>query len=100
MFYIYILQSLTSSNYYVGYSSNPFKRLEQHNTKPAGTYTSKHLPWKLMAVFKSPSKEIAIKLERFIKRQKSKSLIEKLCDPDFVPSGELAQSVRVPHLRD
>ncbi len=41
----------------------------------------------------------AIAIERFIKKQKSRKLIEQLCDMDFVPNGILAQLVRVPGCR-
>jgi putative endonuclease len=46
----------------------------------------------------SPSQAIII--ERFIKKQNSRKLIELLCNPGFIPVGKLAQLVRVPHLRD
>jgi putative endonuclease len=42
----------------------------------------------------------AMRIEKFIKQQKSKKLIKKLIDPDFIPDGILTQLVRVPHLRD
>ncbi len=41
-----------------------------------------------------------MKIERFIKKQKSRILLEKLIDPNFEPSGFLAQLIRVPHVRD
>ena len=100
MFYIYILQSLTSDISYVGYSENPWERLIQHNTKEEGTFSSKHKPWELIAVLEAGTKSDAITYERFIKKQKSKKLIEKLSTTDFVLEGKLAQLVRVPHLRD
>ena len=45
-------------------------------------------------------KSIALNLGKFIKAQKSRRLLEKLIDKEFVPSGKLAQLVRVPHVRD
>ncbi len=101
MFYIYIIQSLSSGNYYIGYSNDPFRRVEEHNTTPFNTYTSKHRPWQLRAVFECGNPEgQAIKVEKFIKRQKSRSFVERLCDANFLPDGKLAQLVRVPHVRD
>ena len=41
----------------------------------------------------------ALKIERFIKKQKSRNLILKLVKGEQ-PDGVLAQLVRVPHLRD
>src|SRR5436305_9949801 len=101
MFYIYILQSKISCHFYCGYSANPWRRLIEHNTKPYNAYTSKYRPWTLAAVFESGELEReAIRLEKFIKMQKSRKLIQKLVDPCFIPTGHLAQLVRVPHMRD
>ena len=101
MYYIYILQSVSSGNFYIGYSEDPFRRLNEHNTSPHSTYTSKHRPWVLAAVFQCGKVESeCIKIERYIKRQKSRRLLEKLIDPALIPDGSLAQLVRVPHVRD
>jgi putative endonuclease len=100
MYYLYILLSKSSGISYIGYSEDPWERLSQHNTKEEGTFSSKHKPWELKAIFQTPSKADAISIERFIKKQKSKTLISKLIDPAFIPENKLAQLVRVPHLRD
>ena len=90
-----------SKKFYVGYSSDPFRRIKEHNTKPFTTYTSKYRPWQLKAVFEiSESEAEAIEMERFIKKQKSRILLQKLCNPGFQPDGFLAKLVRVPHVRD
>ena len=101
MYFIYILYSKISEKYYIGYSSNPFRRLVEHNTNPLKSYTSKYRPWLISAVFKC-SEDIGetLQIEKFIKKQKSRRLIIQLCDPYFVPTGFLAQLVRVPHMRD
>jgi putative endonuclease len=100
--YIYILQSKKSAKFYIGYSIDPWKRLEEHNSQNFfSTYTSKHRPWTLKAIFHcGDSKAQAMKIEKYIKKQKSRKLIEQLIDADFRPSGELAQLVRVPYIRD
>ncbi len=100
-YYIYILYSNSIDRYYVGYSSDPWLRLEQHISNSTDKYTGKAKDWILKAVFEvSNSAGHAIKIERFIKKQKSRNLILRLCDPEFIPTGVLAQLVRVPHLRD
>jgi putative endonuclease len=100
-YYIYILYSIVSNRYYVGYSSNPWNRLIEHNNDLHNTYTSKHRPWELKSVFLVGTVEsLAMKIEKLIKKQKSRTLIEKLLDPTFIPDGQLAQLVRVPHVRD
>ena len=101
MFYIYIIYSPSSDIYYLGYSKDPARRLIEHNSKLFDTYTSKHRPWLLKAYFECSDVESdAIQIERFIKKQKSRKLLEKLCNPVFVPNGILAQFVRVPDVRD
>jgi len=100
MFYIYILYSESSDIYYVGYTRDYKTRLVNHNTSSSITFSSKHRPWVLKAVFEcGAERKEAMALERFIKRQKSRSLIEKIIIADRL-EGKLAQLVRVPKLRD
>ena len=76
MYYIYILYSEKAKLYYVGYSSDPVRRLIEHNSTPFNTFTAKHRPWLLKASFEcSTSESDAIKVERFIKKQKSRRLV-------------------------
>ena len=98
MFFIYILHSSSSDVYYVGYSSDYSRRLIEHNTQEKhDTYTAKHRPWIIAAAFECSHDEgIAMKIEKFIKKQKSRKLIELLIQADFVPTGFLASLVRVP----
>ena len=99
-FFIYIIFSASIDKYYVGYSTNPWIRIEQHNTNTKDKFTGRTSDWELKAVFEVMNKSVAVRLERFIKKQKSRALIERLCQFDFLPDGILAQLVRVPHLRD
>jgi putative endonuclease len=97
-FYIYILQSLSTDKHYIGYSSNPWQRLEQHNTSDRATFTAKYRPWKLSAVFFCPGgRSNAVKLERYIKRQKNKSLIQQMINDDMQLTGVLGMLIRVPN---
>ena len=99
-YYVYILFSDSISKYYIGYSNDPWLRLTYHNNNEKDKYTGKGKPWKLCVVFLAENKTEAISCERFITKQKSKVLIEKLCNPEFIMDGKLAKLVRVPHLRD
>jgi putative endonuclease len=93
MYYLYILYNSEIDKYYVGHSSDPWRRLEEHNSEDNKTFTRKYKNWKLIAVFEvSENKGDADKLEKFIKI--------KLTDLNFIPKGKLAQLVRVPHVRD
>ena len=100
-FYIYILYSLEGDKFYVGHSSDPWNRLNQHLSNSPNKSTGKNRDWDLKAVFYvSNVRGDADRLEKFIKKQKSRNLIEKLINPDFIPNGNLALMVRVPHVRD
>ncbi len=100
-YYIYILYSSSADKYYVGSTDNWENRVKTHNETDRVTYTSKHRPWSLVAVFSvGDSRSEAMNLEKFIKKQKSRKLIERLIDASFIPEGKLARLVRVPHLRD
>ncbi len=101
MFYIYIIYSSHGDTYYLGHSQNPWQRLEQHNNNEPDKFTGRYSDWVLRAVFAiSEHKGDADKIEKWLKRQKSRKLLERLIDPLFEPSGELAQLLRVPHVRD
>lgn len=98
---IYILFSDQANKYYVGYSKDPWKRFEQHLTNEGNTFTGKFKNWRMMAVFEVGNDESeAMRIERFIKKQKTRRFIELLISPDFVPKDKLALFVRVPLLRD
>jgi len=77
MFYIYFLYSKSADKYYVGYTNDPERRLIEHNTKEFNAYTRKHRPWELAHSFPvSDNRGDAMKIELFIKKQKSRKLIE------------------------
>ena len=89
MFFVYILQSEKTNQFYIGHSDDPERRLIEHNESPHNTFTSKHRPWKLMAQI--PIGEIrgeAMRIEKYIKGRKSRSfnetLILKQNDTNFV----------------
>ena len=94
MYFIYIIYSDCANLYYVGYTNDPKRRLTEHNTNPHNTFTSKHRPWLMKALFEcGMSESRTLIIERFIKKQRSRKLIELLCDPHFIPVGKLAQLV-------
>ena len=100
MFYIYILYSETSAIYYVGYTNDVDRRLKEHNSPENNSFTGKHQPWTLKRAFVTgTSRSKAMKIEKFIKRQKSKVFIEKVID-NPISIDFIAQLVRVPRPRD
>ena len=64
----------------MGYSSDFNRRLQQHNDPEVrDTYTSKHIPWVLKAAFEcGHSESTALRIEKFLKKQKSRSLLERM----------------------
>jgi putative endonuclease len=101
MYYLYFLYSADADKFYVGHSSDPWRRFFQHLNNSKDKFTGRYNDWVLSAVFLVSSiKGDAEKVEKFIKRQKSRNLIHKMLDKDFVGIGILAQLVRVPHVRD
>jgi len=100
-FYIYILYSQDFDKYYIGHSEDPWRRIEEHNFGKFHKFTSYYRPWGLVAIFKiDGTRGDSMRIEKFIKKQKSRTLIQKLIDPDYIPEASLAQLVRVPHVRD
>ena len=100
-FFVYILYSASTDRYYVGQSEDHLRRLTQHNNGKFHKSTTSGRPWELKAVFEiQGGRREALKIESFIKKQKSRTLIERLIDPDFIPSNSLAQMVRIPQVRD
>ena len=75
--YLYILQSKSSSKFYVGISDNPKRRLEFHNTIEKG-FTSRYRPWEIVFLKEYANKAEALYNERKIKSWKSRKQIEKV----------------------
>ena len=101
MFYIYILYSESADRYYIGQTNDVVRRLEEHNTAEKNSYTAKYRPWVLKAKFPvSESLGEARIVENYIKRQKSRKIIEILIQ-DPHEFEKIAQVVRaVPTRRD
>ncbi len=74
---VYILQSEVDNSFYIGYTSNVEKRLEEHNNGKS-YYTKRKIPWKTVyrEIFKT--KRDAIIREKQLKNKKSHRFIESL----------------------
>ena len=100
MYYLYIIVSQRVNKHYVGITDDYNRRLEEHNTSEKNTFTSKYRPWKIAAVFKcADSLSEARKIENFIKKQKSRKILEKMINDEPL-YGILTKLVRVPYERD
>jgi putative endonuclease len=76
-FYCYILEC-SDGSYYTGWSTDPERRLVQHNRGTGARYTRSRRPVRLVYVEELPDKVAALKRERAIKalkRPKKQKLI-------------------------
>ena|ERR1035437_5536018 len=82
MFYVYILYSQSADKFYVGQTPDVQKRFSEHNNPvEKSKYTAKYIPWELILYFPvSDERGDAMKVEKFIKAQKSRKFILKLID--------------------
>ena len=79
MYYLYILYSPDYDKYYVGQTNDIERRLFEHNHNPRMTYTHKFRPWVLKCSYMiSENRGDVIRIERYIKRQKSRKILEDL----------------------
>ena len=81
--YLYILQSAKSGHYYIGSTIHPDERLSRHNANAVRATRNKG-PWQRVALVEFKTLESARKAEMFIKRQKSRRIIELIMAGDFV----------------
>ncbi len=82
-YWIYILYSPGADRYYVGQTRDVVARLRSHNegARPnqSTKYTFKHRPWELVCSFSvGTDRGEAMKIEKYIKCQKSRSFLEKV----------------------
>jgi putative endonuclease len=77
MFYVYLIQSEVDSSFYIGYTSNLELRLKQHNNGET-IYSSRIKPWFLVYSEVFENKTLALKRERFLKKQKNRDFYYQL----------------------
>ena len=82
MHYLYILYSDKVDQYYSGHSKDVEVRLEKHN-KGYSSATKKGVPWELKKVIGFESKKKAIRAENWLKRMKSRRVIEQVIDGEI-----------------
>ena len=69
--YVYLLQSRQDGTCYVGWATDPVRRLVEHNAATSA-YTSRKLPWRLVGVEGHPTVGAAKAYERALKRSPRK----------------------------
>jgi putative endonuclease len=66
-FYCYILEC-ADGTYYTGWTTDPERRLKQHNKGIGARYTRSRLPVNMVYIEPQPDRTTAMKRERAIKR--------------------------------
>ena len=82
MHFFYILYSETKYRYYTGHSKNVENRLLKHNNGYSAA-TKHGIPWQLKKAIPFESKTDAIKAENWVKRMKSRRIIEQIINDDI-----------------
>ena len=77
MYTLYILHSKSLDKYYVGYTNDLMRRLNEHN-RIKGKFTDVGIPWVLVYKETYATKKIAMDREKLIKSKKSKKFIIEL----------------------
>ncbi len=90
--YVYLLQSQQDGTYYVGWTTQPVRRLGEHNSG-ASTYTSRKRPWQLVGIEPHSSAEAAKAYERSLKHSPRKLARFKKRVLTQAAAGRLCQGV-------
>jgi len=78
-FSVYILYSKSLDIFYIGYTSDLPKRLDQHNQHVfKDAFTARAVDWAVFFGIRCINEEQAKKVERHIKRNKSRKYLENL----------------------
>ena len=76
-FHVYILESETTGRFYVGQTKDLEERVAYHNAGYS-KYLKNRGPWKLVHSESYGTRSEAVRRERSLKQQKSRSVIERL----------------------
>ena len=83
---VYILFSPTMEKHYIGMATTSAEeRLEKHNSGVfEDNFTAKGIPWILCKSISCENNSQALKIEKFIKKMKSKVFIQKIIDDNDI----------------
>ncbi len=76
MFYVYILESETNKEHYIGYTADLKKRLVEHNNG-LNFSTKRYMPWKLIYYEACIEKSDAERREKYLKTTQGGRLIKR-----------------------
>lgn len=74
--FVYVLESEIDNSWYIGYTTDPTRRLKDHNTsKNASTKAKK--PWNILYFEAYRSKQDALGREKFLKSGSGRTYLKK-----------------------
>lgn len=74
-FYVYVLQSKESGQFYVGFTSNLIRRVKEHNLGLNQT-TKLNKPWKLIYYEACRNRNDAKRREKYLKTSKGRMMVK------------------------
>ena len=77
-YWVYILQSESTGQYYVGQTNNLTDRIARHNSGRTDANRGRG-PWRLRYQEQFVTRQAAVSRERAIKARKSRTYVEGLC---------------------
>jgi putative endonuclease len=81
-YYVYILESLQDGSFYIGFSTDVNRRLDEHNSGES-KYTRTKVPWKVVYIEEHESKMKALKREKFLKAQRNREFYQRLINSNL-----------------
>ena len=87
MYSVYILYSVKIDQYYTGHTSDKVDRLTRHNLGKS-LATKRGVPWVLKWELTCDNRAIAMEIESWIKKMKSRSFIEAIIRGDIDVAGK------------
>lgn len=76
-FYVYILESISSKRFYIGYTHDISQRLNRHNSKREKS-TKANAPWKIIFYKSFENRKEAMRYEKYLKSIKKRVYISRL----------------------
>jgi putative endonuclease len=80
---VYIIQSLKNLRYYIGYSNDPNRRLDEHNRGKVVATKNKG-PWEIKFCHKYDSGRQARRIEYKLKKFKRRDILERIIKDGYI----------------
>jgi putative endonuclease len=77
VYHVYVIVSENApERYYIGFSSRPHERLQEHNSGKNPS-TIAYLPWRFAAIFSFPSEQQARLFEQYLKGGSGRAFLRR-----------------------